>query len=290
MARATRPTRRQAPKRDVPPSQSRAPAGSSGRRLRFGRSRQKRGLPVARRQLQSPRSHAQERSPAVPRPQRRRCSTSAKTWRAVRISVTTIGDVLLNAADRYPDTPALVFPDREITYAELARNALRRARSLQATRRAPGRPRRHPDAYVRRVRGDVVRDRILRRRHRADQRALQGQRTGLRDRERRHRHRRDHRFDCRLRELRRTPGQGAARTCAQPQRPAAQTGGRAASAQHRAARPDHGAGIRWRGRIRGGRRRAHGLCRYTSRASRARARHRPDACTPRAPPRIRKAA
>ena len=49
----------------------------------------------------------------------------------VRIAVTTIGDVLLNAADRYPDTPALVFPDREITYAELARNALRRARGLR---------------------------------------------------------------------------------------------------------------------------------------------------------------
>ena len=49
-----------------------------------------------------------------------------------RILVTTIGDVLLTAADRYPDTLALVFPDQTLTYAELAQRALRRARSLQA--------------------------------------------------------------------------------------------------------------------------------------------------------------
>jgi fatty-acyl-CoA synthase/long-chain acyl-CoA synthetase len=49
-----------------------------------------------------------------------------------RISVTTMGDLLLMAADRYPDTLALVFPDAEITYAQLAQRALRRARSLQA--------------------------------------------------------------------------------------------------------------------------------------------------------------
>jgi fatty-acyl-CoA synthase/long-chain acyl-CoA synthetase len=50
----------------------------------------------------------------------------------LRISVTTIGDLLLNAADRYPDTLALVFPDAQYTYAELARRAILRARSLQA--------------------------------------------------------------------------------------------------------------------------------------------------------------
>jgi fatty-acyl-CoA synthase/long-chain acyl-CoA synthetase len=50
----------------------------------------------------------------------------------LRIQVTTIGDLLLSAADRYPDTLALVFPETQITYAELARRALRRARSLQA--------------------------------------------------------------------------------------------------------------------------------------------------------------
>ena len=51
---------------------------------------------------------------------------------ALRISVTTIGDLLLSAADRYPDTLALVFPDAQFTYADLAARALHRARSLQA--------------------------------------------------------------------------------------------------------------------------------------------------------------
>jgi len=50
----------------------------------------------------------------------------------LRISVTTIGDLLLNAADQYPDTLALVFPDAQYTYAELASRAILRARSLQA--------------------------------------------------------------------------------------------------------------------------------------------------------------
>lgn len=50
----------------------------------------------------------------------------------LRISVTTIGDLLLKAADRDPDKPALIFPDRRYTYAGLAARALRRARSLQA--------------------------------------------------------------------------------------------------------------------------------------------------------------
>src|SRR5580692_3141636 len=51
---------------------------------------------------------------------------------ALRISVTTMGDLLLSAADRYPDTLALVFPDAQYTYRELAAQAIRRARSLQA--------------------------------------------------------------------------------------------------------------------------------------------------------------
>ena len=50
----------------------------------------------------------------------------------LRISVTTMGDLLLIAADRYPDTLALVFPDAQYTYRELASAALRRARSLRA--------------------------------------------------------------------------------------------------------------------------------------------------------------
>jgi fatty-acyl-CoA synthase/long-chain acyl-CoA synthetase len=50
----------------------------------------------------------------------------------LRIAVTTMGDLLLSAADRYPDTLALVFPDTQYTYAELAARAMLRARSLQA--------------------------------------------------------------------------------------------------------------------------------------------------------------
>lgn len=51
---------------------------------------------------------------------------------SIRIAVSTIGDLLLSAADRYPDTLALVLPDRKITYRELAASALHRARSLIA--------------------------------------------------------------------------------------------------------------------------------------------------------------
>jgi len=49
-----------------------------------------------------------------------------------RINVTTIGDLLLTAADRHPDSLALVFPDRTLTYRQLVDGALRRARALQA--------------------------------------------------------------------------------------------------------------------------------------------------------------
>lgn len=50
----------------------------------------------------------------------------------LRIAVTTIGDLLLSAADRFPETLALVFPDVEYSYRELAARAIHRARSLQA--------------------------------------------------------------------------------------------------------------------------------------------------------------
>ena len=56
----------------------------------------------------------------------------------MRIGVTTIGDLLLVAADRHPDTPALVLPDRALTYAQLAQGALLRARGLQALGVRPG--------------------------------------------------------------------------------------------------------------------------------------------------------
>ena len=44
----------------------------------------------------------------------------SESLRQVRIQVTTLGDLLLTAADRYPHSPALIFPDRRVTYAELA--------------------------------------------------------------------------------------------------------------------------------------------------------------------------
>ena len=50
----------------------------------------------------------------------------------LRISVTTMGDLLLTAADRDPDKLALVFPEKRYTYAELAAGAIRHARSLIA--------------------------------------------------------------------------------------------------------------------------------------------------------------
>jgi acyl-CoA synthetase (AMP-forming)/AMP-acid ligase II len=49
-----------------------------------------------------------------------------------RAYVTTLGDLLLDAWDRYPDRPALIFPDSQRTYAELVANAMRIARGLRA--------------------------------------------------------------------------------------------------------------------------------------------------------------
>ena len=88
-------------------------------------------------------SSAKKRAPAPrralkqPKPSGRRARTRGaapdfEDLARLRIKVTTIGDLLLTAADQYPDTLALVFPDERYTYAELARRALRRARSLQA--------------------------------------------------------------------------------------------------------------------------------------------------------------
>jgi fatty-acyl-CoA synthase len=56
----------------------------------------------------------------------------SESLRSVRIQVTTLGDLLLGAADRYPDSPALILPGQRMTYGELAERALWRARSLQA--------------------------------------------------------------------------------------------------------------------------------------------------------------
>jgi fatty-acyl-CoA synthase len=48
------------------------------------------------------------------------------------IDVTTTGDLLLRAADRWPDGEAVVFPERRVTYAELADGAWQVARGLHA--------------------------------------------------------------------------------------------------------------------------------------------------------------
>jgi fatty-acyl-CoA synthase len=47
-----------------------------------------------------------------------------------RIQVSTLGDLLLHAADRYPDHPAIIFPDARLTYTQLRERAYERARSL----------------------------------------------------------------------------------------------------------------------------------------------------------------
>jgi len=57
---------------------------------------------------------------------------------AVRIQATTLGDLLLIAADRYPDTAAVVLPDKRLSYAELADRAMHRARALRALGIGPG--------------------------------------------------------------------------------------------------------------------------------------------------------
>ena len=76
---------------------------------------------------------AATRNPKVkPRSKPGRPRAAGEDLASLRISVTTIGDLLLAAADRYPNTLALVFPDERYTYAELASRALRHARSLQA--------------------------------------------------------------------------------------------------------------------------------------------------------------
>ena len=54
------------------------------------------------------------------------------------IGATTLGDLLLRAADDYPDADAIVFPDRRQSFAELAERAYLRARGLQRLGVKPG--------------------------------------------------------------------------------------------------------------------------------------------------------
>nr|MDJ0699880.1 class I adenylate-forming enzyme family protein [Woeseiaceae bacterium] len=57
---------------------------------------------------------------------------------SIRIQATTLGDLLMIAADNYPDTNAVILPDKRITYAELVDRAIRRAKSLRALGVGPG--------------------------------------------------------------------------------------------------------------------------------------------------------
>lgn len=54
------------------------------------------------------------------------------------IRATTLGDLLLRAADEYPDADAIVFPEGRQSFAELAERAYQRACGLQALGVKPG--------------------------------------------------------------------------------------------------------------------------------------------------------
>ena len=85
------------------------------------------------------RRHARRRDAAAAR--RKTHAAAGKTARTsprpenlseVRIQVTTIGDLLLTAADRHPDAEALVFPDMPDHLCAARARAIERARSLKA--------------------------------------------------------------------------------------------------------------------------------------------------------------
>ncbi len=63
---------------------------------------------------------------------------SSESYAAVRISATTLGDLLLTAWDRAPAKAALIFPDERKSYDELVKGALQRARGLIALGVKPG--------------------------------------------------------------------------------------------------------------------------------------------------------
>lgn len=54
------------------------------------------------------------------------------------IEATTLGDLLLRGANKWPDKEALVFPGERLTYAELAERARAQARALQGMGVQPG--------------------------------------------------------------------------------------------------------------------------------------------------------
>jgi fatty-acyl-CoA synthase/long-chain acyl-CoA synthetase len=56
----------------------------------------------------------------------------------VRLQATTLGDLLLMAADEQPDRTAVILPNQRCTYAEIREAAFRKALSLQALGIGPG--------------------------------------------------------------------------------------------------------------------------------------------------------
>ncbi len=58
--------------------------------------------------------------------------TSGENLAGMRISATTLGDMLLNAWDRDPAKTAVVFPDGQVSYAELVDRVMARAAGLWA--------------------------------------------------------------------------------------------------------------------------------------------------------------
>ena len=54
------------------------------------------------------------------------------------IAVTSLGDLLLRAAEKWPDREALVFPDQRLIYSQLAERARHMARALQGNGIKPG--------------------------------------------------------------------------------------------------------------------------------------------------------
>ena len=55
-----------------------------------------------------------------------------------RVSASTLPDMLLSAADRYAQRPAVIFPDKVLSYADLVRNSYAQARNLRGLGVGPG--------------------------------------------------------------------------------------------------------------------------------------------------------
>jgi len=62
----------------------------------------------------------------------------SKDLASVRLQATSLGDLLLIAADQRPDHPAVILPEQRRTYAEIRDAAIDRALSLQALGVGPG--------------------------------------------------------------------------------------------------------------------------------------------------------